>query len=414
MQNRPALLVGVSEDANRFLKAAIKRVNPFLPVHTILIGDGTEILESNLGREHPIVVFLSVEEMDRALPVLHLIRSVDRSVLIVAISQYVESGELLNLMRCGVREWLQSPVDDTHLSHCLERLKEDMENMPAPARDIGDLVSFFPAKPGSGASSLMMHAALSITDTTETNIALLDLDLNCGVQAFLWKAEESTSLFDAVQNAERMDDPLWERMIIRRDRLDILGSGTLNPGARLETPQLHRLLGFVENRYRLAFLDHSGNWERYSIDAMQRSSAIFQVCTTDFASLHHARRNIDTFHEMGLGDRVHTILNRASYHSGLDHRSVVSILGTEPVATIPNAFHLLQNSIKEVAPPKPETAFGKSMLSLSKAIQKQVSMDLSLPAAAPAGRRSSWSLNLLRSVVKGLRSNEPSVETVEK
>lgn len=414
MQNRPAILVGVSEDANRLLKGAIKRVNPFLPVHSILLGEGTEVLESSLVRERPIIVFLCVEEMDLAIPVLQLIRSVDRSVLIVAFSQYVESGELLNLMRCGVREWLQSPVDDTHLFHCLERLKEDMENMPAPARDIGDLVSFFPAKPGSGASSLMMHAALSITAATEINIALLDLDLNCGVQTFLWKGEDSASLFDAVQNAERMDDPLWERMVIRRDRLHILGSGALNPGARLETPQLHRLLGFVEHRYRLAFLDHSGNWERYSIDALQRSAAIFQVCTTDFASLHHARRNLDTFHEMGLGDRVHTVLNRASYHSGLDHRGVVSILGTEPVATVPNAFHLLQNSIKEVAPPKQETAFGKSMLSLSKAIQKQVTMDLSLPAANSTGRRGSWSLNLLRSVVKGLRSNESSVETVEK
>ena len=46
MQNRPALLIGVSEEANRFLKGTIKRVNPFLPVHAILTGEG------EIGRAH--------------------------------------------------------------------------------------------------------------------------------------------------------------------------------------------------------------------------------------------------------------------------------------------------------------------------------------------------------------------------
>lgn len=414
MHDSPALLIGLSEESSRFLKNAIKRVNPFLSIHTILFDEGAGALETFVAREHPMIVFLCTEDMERALPVLHLVRSAERSALIVAFSQRVESRDLLNLMRLGVREWLQSPVDDGHLHQCLERLKEELEHIPPPKRNLGDLISFFPAKPGSGASSLLMHTALFITASSDIEVALLDLDLNCGVQSFLWKADEGSSVQDAVQNAERMDDPLWERMIARRGRLHILGSGTLNPGTRLETPQLHRLLGFVENRYRVAFLDHSGNWERYSIDAMQRSSAIYQVCTTDFASLHHARRNIETFQEMGLGDRVQTVLNRASYHCGLDHRGVVSILGAEPVATIPNAFHLLQNTIKDVTAAKRETPFGMSILNLSRAIQDEVALDLSIPAAANTGRRNPWSLNLLRSMVKGFRAAETDSGTADK
>lgn len=412
MRDNPALIIGLNEESSRIFRGAIERVNPLLPVRTLLIAEGVEKLETFAVREHPRMVFLCTDDMEKAMPILLFLRSIERSALLVAFSSRVENDDLLLLMRSGAREWLQAPVDDTQLAQCLERLKEELEHLPEPAQNLGDLVSFFPAKPGSGASSLLMHTVLSMKAAANLNIALLDLDLNCGVQSFLWKADDGASVQDAVQNAERLDDPLWERLIVRRGNVHILGSGRLNPGTRIDTPQLHRLLGFIEGRYRLAFLDHSGNWERYSVDVMQRSSAIFQVCTTDFASLHHARRNLETFQEMGLGDRVHTVLNRASYHSGLDHRAVVSILGAEPIAMIPNAFHLLQSAIKDVEPPKLESPFGLSMLNLSKAIQEAVSLDLSIPGPANASRSRSWRLNLWRSMVKGLRAPEP-VSTVE-
>ncbi len=255
-----------------------------------------------------------------------------------------------------------------------------------------------------------MHAAHACAEAIGRSVALIDIDLNCGVQGFLAKTEEGVSVLDAAQYAERMDDALWDRIVATNGKVDLLRSGgNLNPGMRVESPQLHRLLGYAERRYPITFIDHSGNWERYSVDTMERSSRIFQVCTTDLTSLHFARRNMDAFHEMGVRDRVQVILNRATYHSGLNARTVESILGSKPLICLPNAFATLQAATKEAKPVSADSAFGQEIQKLKREILKNSRLERLVTGEA----KPLWKLDAIKSAISALRTRNsgPGSET---
>jgi pilus assembly protein CpaE len=347
MIHHRALILAEGDDRGEHLQRTLASSNPFLITSLVKTEIGVDEVEPLLAAEKAAIVFLCVERPETAELVARVIRQASRSAQIIAFSKAINSADLLSLMRCGVREWIESPVSEATVTEALHRIQSELDTVPAPVARDGRLFSFLPAKPGSGASTVAVHVAAACASVTGSRVALLDLDLNCGVQGFLLKLTEGVTITDAAEYADRMDPVLWEKMIARFGKLDVLRSGKPNPGIRIDPPQLHHLLSYAERAYPVTCVDLSGNWERYALDVMDRSTTIYQVCTTDLTSLHHARRNLDLLGEMNLRERVQIILNRTSYHNGLDRRAITEILGVEPITTLPNAFLELQKAIRE-------------------------------------------------------------------
>jgi pilus assembly protein CpaE len=353
------------------LQQLLRGSNPLLSVHLVSRDESLDRLAALLESRPPEIVFLSVEDLGAALPVIPLIRKVNRSAQIVAMSRCGAGAELLTLMRLGVREWVDLPVREAALAEAMDRLRDELVAQPGAATESGTVVAFMPSKAGSGTSTVAMHVAHASARALGSRVALIDLDLNCGIQAFMAKENAELSICDIAQYADRMDESLWQRMAVPTGEVDLLPGGVLRPGSRIEPHHLHQILGFASRRYPCTFVDLSGNWERYSIEAMEYASRIFLVTSTDFSALYHSRRNLDALREMGIADTVSVVLNRPTYHTGLDKKSVESILGTHPIVTLPNAYHALQAALKDATTIAPTTPFGRGIEELIAEILKE-------------------------------------------
>jgi pilus assembly protein CpaE len=403
-KNCRAVIISAEEQVREQMEKALLQVNPFLSVFSVnLTSTGVEV-EGILAREFLSLVFIDMSDFDLGVEVIQQIRRINKQTQIVAFSVWVGSEELLRLMRLGIKEWVQIPAREAPLQDLFHRIQQDLEALPAAPPDYGHLVSFIPAKPGSGASTVAMHAAHACANSTGARLALLDLDLNCGIQGFLAKADGGLTVQEATQYADKMDSTLWDRIVIPNSGVDLLRAGKATPGNRIDRAQFQRLLNYMELRYPLTFVDLSGNWEGYSVDALERSSVIFLVCTTDLASLHQAHRNMELFEDMGIRGRVQVILNRAAYHNGLDKQAVETILGMKPIASLPNAFVHLQKAMKDGTRVAPESAFGLAVNRLVQEILKD-----SRGAGAPkedGGAKAGpfWKMNALRSAIDAFRT----------
>jgi pilus assembly protein CpaE len=368
MDPKRALIIAAENAAARQFQQTLMDTFPLLSA-PIAGPDGTAVhLAAMLDLQRPDVIFLNVEDMQKAIDVLAAMREIHSDVPVVTMSRWPAGPELLDLMRHGVRERLQLPVDAVTLIDSLRRLKAPASSASRPGAQMAPIVAFLPAKPGSGASTVAAHAAHACARALGNRVALLDLDINCGVQAFFAKRNVDLSIYDVCQYAGSLDDSLWSRMVVPVGNVDLVPSGLLRPGARIEVDNLKQVLAFAASKYACTFIDLSGNWERYSIAAMESASKIVQVTSPDFSALYHARRNLDVLREMGVIRQVHVVLNRATYHSGLDRKTVDTILGHPPAVSLPNAYHALQGALKEATVLAPHTPFGKGIEQLTKAI----------------------------------------------
>ena len=328
------------------MRHAIAACNPFLPV-TMLSGTlATHNVERVLETERAAVLFLDVERTAESIAILDEVYRLKRGTQIIAFSRYATQDVLLEMMRRGLREWVKLPDNGAELRGSLDRVRQALDACPPSFRREGHVFSFLPAKPGSGASTVAAHAASLLAASLRGKAALIDLDLNCGIQGFIHAMSNSMTVADAAEYADRMDDALWQRMVVPAGNVDVLRSGTPSRGHRIEPAAIQALIDFAEARYPVVCADLSGNWERFAMETIDRSTLVFLVATPDFASLHLARRHLNLLDEMQARSRARVILNRCAWRHGLDATVVREILGVAPTLELPNTFAPLQSSLK--------------------------------------------------------------------
>ena len=286
----------------------------------------------------PHVIFLGVSNFERSLEVIRLLEKEAPGVQTVVFDQQVDPKALIRLMQMGIREFVSPPFHHGSISEVLNRVREAAEKRPPVSALTDMLFSFLPSKPGSGTTTIAVNTAMAIARQPETPSLLIDMDLNSGLVRFMMKIDNSYSVLDAAENALRMDDALWPQLVTTRGQLDVLHSGKLNPGVRVEGSQVRHLVEYARKNYKAICVDLSGNMEKYAMEIMQESKRIFLVCTPEIPSLHLAREKYLFLQHMDLGDKVSILLNRMTKRPVIAPAQIEQLLGLPIAMSLPNDY----------------------------------------------------------------------------
>ena len=178
-----------------------------------------------------------------------------------------------------------------------------------------------------GASTVAVNLSAALARMPDTRVLLADFDLNSGLTGFMLKLDNPYSVTSAAENSLRMDEALWRQLVSVKGSLDVLPSGKINPGFRIEPAQIRSLLDFARRQYKAICVDLSGNLEKYSVEIQHESKRIFLVCTAELPSLHLAREKLAFLRSIDLEDRVDVVLNRAGKHDVVTAEEVEKLLG---------------------------------------------------------------------------------------
>jgi pilus assembly protein CpaE len=300
------------------------------------------------------VVFLGIQDVERSLDVARIIEKDAPGVQVVVFSEAVDNKVLVQLMRVGIREFLAPPFHHGNVGETLVRVREQAAKNPAVVEGPTEfLFSFLPSKPGAGTTTAAVNTAIALSKERDTTTLLVDLDLNSGLTRFMLKLDNAYSVLDAAEHAGQLDDELWPQLVTKRDNLDILHSGKINPGVRVEMTQIRDMLDFARKRYKAICVDLSGNMEKYSLEVMQESKRIFLVCTSELPSLHLAREKFQFLQKLDLGERVSILLNRTTKRQLISPEQIEQQLGLPVAMSLPNDYtgvHRALNSGQEVDP----------------------------------------------------------------
>jgi len=326
----------------------------------------------------PQIIFLSLAQSDRALEIVKEVEQNAPGIQFVAIARTTDPQVLLDVMRVGIREFLSLPFNPQLTRDCLNRLAEILMKKPVEIGQTDLLYSFLPSKAGSGTSTLAVNSAMQLSRQPDTNTLLMDMDLNSGMVRFMLKLDNEYSITDACEHSLNMDENLWPQLVTNFGALDVIHSGRINPGFRVEGSHIRHLLEFARKQYKGVVVDLSGNMEKYSIEIMMESKRIFLVCTPEIPSLHLAREKFLFLKNLDLGDRVSVLLNRCTKRQVISADQIEGLLGMPVAMSFTNDYHGVHQALTMGKNVDPASELGRQISNLSRMM-----LNIDSGAAAP-------------------------------
>lgn len=348
-------------------------------------------LGRTLRAHSPQVIFLGLQDLDAAFESASRIEACVPGMQIVTFGNNADPQALISLMRVGIREYLSAPFQIADIVETLSRVKDNLERNPLRPFESEYIFSFLPAKPGVGTSTIAMNSAWACSRQPETKTLLMDLDLNSGMQRFMLKLDNEYSIVDASENAFKLDETNWPQLVTSISHMDVLHSGRLNPGYRIEGAQIRSMVEFARRNYQAVCVDLSGNMEKYSIEIMQESKRVFLVTTPEIASLHLARERYHYLRQLDLGDRIQLVLNRSQKRAPISVSQIEDLLGLPVLASIPNDYQGVSRALTAGKPVDVNSDLGREFQLLAAAMMERKAAKVT----AKAGKSISDYLSIL-------------------
>ena len=362
------IIIGTDSDLAQKLESLFTDTGRFGLLRSIdRYPEGAE-LERTLRAHAPHVVFLCVEALSDALVVRSGIERTVPGVPIVAFGRSASQHVLMELMKIGVREFLALPFSSETLLELADRIEEQLAKNPLSFDTTDLMLSFLPAKPGVGASTLALNLSIALSRCRDTKVLLADFDLNSGLIAFMLKISGPYSLVDAADKSAELDENLWPQLVTKVGDLDVLPSGRSEPGARIQPAQIQTLLTFARRHYGAICVDLSGNMEKYSVELMQESKQIFLVTTPEIPPLHLARERYIFLRQLDLGDRVSVLLNRWQKRNAMSVSQIEDLLEVPVYETFPNSYNQVHQALVSGSPIDAGSELGKRIAALANRI----------------------------------------------
>lgn len=307
----------------------------------------------------PRIIFLDAASLPEALAVARAAETSLPGLEIVAFHETAHPAVLLELMRAGVREFLAAPFLPEIVGEVLARVAERVGRSPLAVEYTDLVLSFLPAKAGVGTTTVAVNFSMALAEQLQAPVLLADFDLNCGIVGFMLKLEGRYSVTDVAERADRLDDSMWRQLVCSTGHLDVLPSGKVDLGFRIEPAQVHALLDFCRRQYKAVCLDLSGNMEKHSLDLMHESKWILLVTTPELPALHLARQKLAFLRSVELDHRVKLVLNRTHKRMPVTVEEIERLLGHPVAFSFYNDYAGVHKALQEGTQVDPSSGLGR-------------------------------------------------------
>jgi pilus assembly protein CpaE len=289
---------------------------------------------------------------------------------VICVARAADPLDLIpKLMRLGVRELLAAPITHEKMGDAIASVARQLAKHPAPLVRLGDLYAFLPAKPGVGSSTITVSTSCALAEELHVRTLLLDCDLMAGVTKFLLKLGNSSSIVNAMEHADSLDEDLWTQMVGHWDGLEVLHAGELAPPATLTAAGLEVVLGFARAQYDTICADLASSLDPFTVQILHEARRIFLVTTPELVPLYMTADRFRHLKELGLADKVSLLLNRKNpAHRGLSDSEVAQLAGLPIAHQFSNDYPGVQGAILEGVPVSQRSGLGQCILALARSL----------------------------------------------
>ena len=254
---------------------------------------------------------------------------------------------LMGAMRLGVREVVPPNASGDQIREAVDRLLTAATRMKtarpatetAAARE-NKVVTVLSAKGGSGKTVVATNLALGLNATNPGSVVLVDLDIQFGDCGSTIGIEPEQTLADAALNASVLDATTLKVFLTPHPSgLFLLAPPqSLVDAAEITTQQIKSILDLLVGIFDYVVIDTSSGIDDHAITAMEFSTDLVLVTSSEVPSVRAMRRQVETLDTIGITrQRRHFAINRAGTRVGLRTSDIEQTVGLEAAVEIPSS-----------------------------------------------------------------------------
>jgi pilus assembly protein CpaE len=343
MAKIPAVLI-VDQDAKaRYdLKKAVKQSNFVIAGES---GFGTEAVSTAvdlkpdvvlLGMREPVVRSMqTVESLLNALP--------ETPVIVYSSSRDIELAR--RAMLAGARDYLTMPASNDDVGRSIvsvleseERRQMRLRGQTASWGPQGSVITVFGAKGGVGKTTVAVNLATALVRETGQSIVLVDGDNGFGDVAGMLDIQAERSVVDLGRDLSKVTRDLLPKYLIQHSSgLNVLAAPSQTMAWRSIKPDdFRKIIELLSKSHDIVVIDTVGILNDLTLAALQASSLVLWVVTTEFASVRDSLRALEALRSTSYPEeRVRIITNDLATRNGVRTTTIEEVLGHDVFWQVP-------------------------------------------------------------------------------
>ncbi len=299
---------------------------------------------------------------------------------IIVVSERTDGQMILQAMRAGAREFLNSPVKIDELVGALDRVAFSREG--GSRSNSGSIIAIAGSSGGVGTTSIAINLAVALAQDPDRSVAVIDMDLALGdADVFLDMIPDYT-LLDVSQNIARLDLALLRKSLTKHET----GVYLLPRPVQIEdissitTEDFSKVLGLMKASFTHLVIDLSKSYSKLDVTALEAADHILLLTQLDLPCLRNVVRLLSSLEAYeGVNEKTKIVVNRA----GLDKSQISSSKAEETIDReifwrIPNNYSVISECRNNGVPliqQAPKAAITSSISELAEKIAGSQSAD---------------------------------------
>lgn len=304
----------------------------------------------------------------------HLAQAAPGTYVVLSEAQ-CSSDFLIRAMRTGASDFLMQPLKRAEFHDAMERVEQYLARVHMQARPLGKMYSFVGVKGGSGATTAAINLA-AVCAKQNKSVVLVDLDLDSGDVASYLGLQAQYSLFDVMENLERMDSSMLDG-IVTRDALGfhvLCAPDDIEKARSISPYQLKEVGTLLVEKYDVVIVDGSRGLDEMLFGCLELSESIFLVLTQEFPAVRNAQQYVNALVRLNFSqDAIKLVVNRYMKRAPMyvSMEQVQQTLGTRPFFALPNRYEEAMQAIHKGRPivMNPAAELGKAYREFAKKVE---------------------------------------------
>ena len=208
----------------------------------------------------------------------------------------------------GLSGVLQAPFDERTTYVALQ------QTLKAAARKSASITLFHPATGGAGATTVAVNVAADLAERLGKKTLYIDADLRSSPLAFWFDVDPESSILEAIESSQFLDDSRWATLISTVRGFDALfAPRRASMDLKFSSWDVMRVISFAALRYEHIIVDMPVTPAPEFEQLLARSNRNVVVCRPETVSIAMGRRRLDEM--QALGAESHGLF-AALNHSG--------------------------------------------------------------------------------------------------
>lgn len=341
----------------------------------IRLADAPAVVERLIAAD-PLVVALGPNLPINTL--LALTREVDRQRPDVAVLLVTppKPDLLEEALRAGARDIVAPDADQDELAAAIERALATADRRRGRVQGAGAddrngkgrVITVASPKGGVGKTVIAVNLALALAQQAPGQVAIVDLDLQFGDVGNALQLQPENTIADAARVPEIDATLLKVFLTPYGTALHALCAPDSPAEAEEVTPEVvASVLDELSRAVPWVVVDTAAGLDEAALAALEASTDIVLVGTTDVPGVRSLRKEIDALDQLGVSGTRHLVLNRANARVGVDVRDIAMTVG-QPVDIAVSSSRLVPLSVNQGAPlmeSQPSAAVTRELASLA-------------------------------------------------